>query len=164
MPCPARTFSWLEGSVANASFVCRGCGQEKDGNPRLCPGVQQYCGMKRCQRKRKSAWSQQQSGDENFRQNQAEAQATWRAKRPSYDRDYRATHPEAVVRNRLLQRVRDRRRRGAKRPPETQALRTGPDAAPLVPAGRYRLLSVDRPGAPALDVYVSACKDGRVPP
>jgi hypothetical protein len=48
--------------------------------------------------------------DNDYRDNQARAQAKWRAGHSSYWREYRAAHPEYRERNRRMQRLRNARR------------------------------------------------------
>ncbi|MGC9293444.1 MAG: hypothetical protein ACP5EP_12120 [Acidobacteriaceae bacterium] len=46
-----------------------------------------------------------------YRQVARDSQKKWRDAHPGYARQYRASHPEAVARNRQLQRVRDQKPR-----------------------------------------------------
>ena len=49
--------------------------------------------------------------DPDYRYNQKLANQKWAKKRPDYWQEYRSNHPEYVERNRMLQTVRNRRRR-----------------------------------------------------
>jgi hypothetical protein len=49
--------------------------------------------------------------DPVYRDNQADSQKRWLENHPDYWRDYRGRHPDYVVRNRLLQKARDRLKR-----------------------------------------------------
>jgi hypothetical protein len=48
------------------------------------------------------------SGDEDYRENQADCQARWAAKNPGYWKRYREKHPESAQRNKDKQRERNR--------------------------------------------------------
>ncbi|WP_084161948.1 hypothetical protein [Paraburkholderia bannensis] len=72
---------------------------------------QRYCSLKACQRARRRDWQTQRlRTDTDYRDNQARAQAKWRAGHSSYWREYRATHPDYEERNRSMQRSRNARR------------------------------------------------------
>ena len=73
---------------------------------------QKYCGEAACQRARKAEWQRQKlANDEQYRSDQQEAQKLWRENNPDYWRNYRDRRPDYRDRNRLLQKVRDRRRK-----------------------------------------------------
>jgi len=77
-------------------------------DPRVA--AQRYCSRKDCQRLRKRRWQREKmKTDPDYRMNQKESHQCWREQNRDYCRRYRANHPEYVERNRLLQRVRDRR-------------------------------------------------------
>lgn len=70
---------------------------------------QKYCSRKECQRTRKTQWQRRKlSGDEDYRENQADCQARWVAKNPGYWKRYREKHPESAQRNKDKQRERNR--------------------------------------------------------
>jgi hypothetical protein len=72
---------------------------------------QQYCSAKACQRARRRDWqSNRLCNDSDYRDNQARAQAKWRADHSSYWREYRAAHPAYRERNRSMQQSRNARR------------------------------------------------------
>jgi hypothetical protein len=72
---------------------------------------QRFCSALGCQRERRRRWQQQRlRSDPDYRDNQARAQAKWRARRPDYWRHYRATHPAYRERNCAMQRERNARR------------------------------------------------------
>ncbi len=117
---------------------CEGCG--KAFHPRN--KAQHYCLEPGCQRKRKSLWQKQKiANDPEYQGNQADAQKSWRKKRPDYWREYRQRHPEYTQRNRQQQRLRNQRKR------HPSAATSGPvianmDAAFPVKSGTYRLIGV----------------------
>lgn len=76
--------------------------------------TQTYCRKPACQRARKAAWKRNKMRtDPDYRFNHKVANQTWARAHPDYWRQYRSNHPEYVQRNRLLQSVRNRRRRCA---------------------------------------------------
>ncbi|RKP43545.1 hypothetical protein [Pararobbsia silviterrae] len=73
---------------------------------------QRYCSSADCQRARRREWQNHRlHTDEDYRENQARAQARWRAVHSTYWREYRTTHPAYLERNRSMQRTRNARRR-----------------------------------------------------
>ena len=94
------------------SFICKGCNREKLGNPKL-KGNQHYCGAPACQRARKAVWQKEKKAlDPQYRADQIDCLARWRKKRPldQYQRRYRSEHPAYVLKNRLSQTARNRKR------------------------------------------------------
>jgi len=89
--------------------VCLACGNAF--HPLLQVPNQRYCSAPGCQRERRRRWQRQHlRSDADYRDNQARAQAKWRARRPDYWRQYRASHPTYRERNCVLQRRRNARR------------------------------------------------------
>ena len=86
--------------------VCRHCGEAFV----TCPRVKnhQYCGKPECQRTRKREWHRRKMVDPDYRDNQEKSQRAWRAQNPEYWEKYRREHPQAVEKNRLKQRDRNR--------------------------------------------------------
>lgn len=67
---------------------------------------QRYCSSTACQLARRRAWQHERLRiDPDYRANQANAQATWRARHPDYWRRYRETHPACRDRNCAMQRA-----------------------------------------------------------
>jgi len=94
------------------TFICQGCNRERPGNPKL-KGNQRYCGAPACQRARKAAWQKEKmASDAQYRAEQIACLARWRKKRPldQYQRRYRSEHPAYMLRNRLAQAARNRKR------------------------------------------------------
>lgn len=90
--------------------TCAYCGASFEPHPAV--KGQKYCSRRGCQRARRRGWQREKLAvDEAYRQNQAAAQQSWRARNPDYWRRYRLDHPEYAKRNRELQRQRNRRRR-----------------------------------------------------
>ena len=72
-----------------------------------------YCRGKECRRLRKRRWqSEKMKTDPDYRQNQQESHQCWIEQNRDYYRRYRAKNPQYVTRNRLLQKLRDQKRRG----------------------------------------------------
>jgi hypothetical protein len=89
--------------------LCLACGTAFV--PLLHVPHQRYCSSKACQRARRRDWQNRRLHvDDDYRDNQARAQAKWRAGHSSYWREYRAAHPAYRERNRNTQRVRNARR------------------------------------------------------
>ena len=79
-------------------------------NPRV--KNQQYCNKEQCQRVRKNRWQRQKMEDDpQYRKDQKEGQQCWTEQNQGYWKQYRSQHPECVIRNRLLQKERDQKRR-----------------------------------------------------
>lgn len=74
---------------------------------------QQYCSLPVCQKARKRNWHRDKlQNDAEYRDSQRLSQQKWRRENPDYYQKYRAAHPEKAERNRILQRIRNKRRRG----------------------------------------------------
>ena len=90
--------------------ICAHCGMEFNPNPRI--KKQRYCGNKACQRARRARWQRQKMvHDPDYRDNQRRCQRQWQERHQGYYRLYRDNHPKYTQRNRLLQVMRDIRRR-----------------------------------------------------
>ena len=67
-----------------------------------------------CRRARKAAWKRIKiKTDPDFKQDQRVSNNKWAASHPGYWKQYRLKHPEKAQRNRILQTLRNRKRRGA---------------------------------------------------
>ena len=89
--------------------LCLACGNAFV--PLLHVPHQRYCSSKACQRARRRDWQNRRlRTDNDYRDNQARAQAKWRASHSSYWREYRDAHPVYRERNRSMQRMRNARR------------------------------------------------------
>jgi hypothetical protein len=92
---------------------CIHCFREFKANPRV--KKQKYCGDKKCQRARRRAWQRRKvASDPDYQENQRRCQRQWQEGNPGYYRLYRNSHPEYTQRNRLLQGMRNVRRRNDK--------------------------------------------------
>lgn len=117
---------------------------------------QNYCLKESCQRKRRTTWQKNKlKTDKTYRENQADAQAVWKAKNPRYWKNYRAGRPDYVERNRAGQ----KRRRVGKNllaPPPTLDV-AKMDLAflqkPII-TGRYRLISLDNENVAKMDFAI----------
>ena len=73
---------------------------------------QLVCGRQECQRKRGRDYHRRKLAEDSlYRKVALESQKKWRDAHPEYLREYRTQHPEAVVRNRERQQVRDQKPR-----------------------------------------------------
>lgn len=71
-----------------------------------------YCRKPGCQRARKSVWQREKMRrDRDYQVNQKRCQQDWCKANPGYWKKYREAHPKQEERNRVLQRVRNRKRR-----------------------------------------------------
>jgi len=90
--------------------ICSGCGRNFTRSPRH-PG-QSYCSRPECQRKRKARWQKlKMTSDVHYRLNQKTSQEEWARRNPGYWKRYRQNKPEQAQRNRLMQMIRNRRKR-----------------------------------------------------
>jgi len=93
------------------TFTCQCCGKLVPRNVRI--KNQKYCCAKECQQARMRIWKNRQyKQNSNYHSKSLISQKVWRSKYPvyQYQRDYRKTHPEYVIRNRVLQKERNKRR------------------------------------------------------
>ena len=93
------------------TITCRHCCKSVLRNPRL--KNQKYCPERECQQSRMRTWKgSQYKNNRKYQERTQSGQKVWRSKYPAYQyqRDYRKTHPEYVMRNRDLQRERNRNR------------------------------------------------------
>jgi hypothetical protein len=98
---------------------------------------QRYCGKEECRRLRRNRWqSEKLKSDPEYRKNQVESQQCWMEQNREYWRNYRAQNPAYVMRNRLLQRGRDHRRRAhlAKMDSSNPIYPVSPGSYYLIPA------------------------------
>ncbi len=73
---------------------------------------QDYCSKKECQRVRKAKWKREKiEKDAVFKTYNQQTNEDWHAKTPGYWKDYRKRNPEKTERNRILQRVRNQKRK-----------------------------------------------------
>ncbi len=73
---------------------------------------QEYCSEKICQKARKADWQRaKRKNDSEYRADQNQANKDWRAKTPGYWKEYRKKNPQKMMRNRILQQIRNQRRR-----------------------------------------------------
>lgn len=76
---------------------------------------QRYCSKKTCQRVRKTQWQRERiANDEAYRENKADSQERWVAKKPWYWKEYREKHPGYTKRNREKQKIRDLSKRDSR--------------------------------------------------
>ena len=93
-----------------SSIRCAHCKRLVPANPR-CKN-QTYCGRKECQRARKRKWQRQKmETDSDYRENQRDCQQHWRENNRDYWRNYRSRNKRYCIRNRLRQKIRDRKHR-----------------------------------------------------
>lgn len=89
---------------------CCHCGDFFAPSPRHKNQV--YCSKPACRRARKAAWKRNKmQTDPDYRYNRKLANQKWSKDHPGYWKSYRSEHQEYVKRNRILQQIRNRRRR-----------------------------------------------------
>lgn len=89
------------------TFRCTCCRRVVPRNPRVKD--QRYCGATKCQRVRKTKWQREKmSTDPDYRANQQQSQTIWQQRNPDYWRRYRLRNRDYCLRNRQLQRARDK--------------------------------------------------------
>ena len=71
-----------------------------------------YCPKTECQKTRKAAWKRyKMHSDPDYKFNQTLSNKAWAKAHPGYWKVYRQRQPEQAERNRMLQTIRNRRRR-----------------------------------------------------
>jgi endogenous inhibitor of DNA gyrase (YacG/DUF329 family) len=93
------------------TITCLKCGAVVPRNPRV--KKQKYCSNEECQKVRRRSWKKKNyAKNKSYRRNHLDIQATWREQRPAYEyqKEYRESHKEYVIRNRELQRERNKKR------------------------------------------------------
>ena len=130
--------------------VCLGCGATfvRDARHKN----QNYCSKKQCQRKRKSLWQKQKMQDDpDYRLNQKQSWAKWAREHPGYWKEYRKKHPDKAQRNRLLQKLRRKKRKDQ---PVEIAKMDASKPGKIVPSGQFYLVpSVAKMDALKVDLY-----------
>ncbi|MCD6389743.1 MAG: hypothetical protein J7L69_10060 [Desulfobulbaceae bacterium] len=90
---------------------CCNCGELFDLSPRH--KNQSYCMKPECRRARRAAWQRQKMHiDPDYRANQKVSNKNWAQNNPDYWKEYRSRNPDKTQRNRILQGVRNRKRKG----------------------------------------------------
>lgn len=90
--------------------TCINCGSNFQRSPRH--KNQNYCSKKACQRARKADWQRgKMRTDPEYRAGQRLSQKKWADNNPGYWKQYRAKNKDQAERNRLLQRLRNKRHR-----------------------------------------------------
>ena len=91
-------------------IVCCSCGDVFERSVRH--KNQCYCPKPECQRARKAAWKRyKMHSDPDYKFNQTLSNKKWAQAHPGYWKAYRLKHPDKAKRNRMLQTIRNRRRR-----------------------------------------------------
>ena len=94
---------------------CCHCGDFFTPSPRHKNQV--YCKKPACRRARKAAWKRNKmQTDPDYRYNHKLANQKWAKGHPGCWKNYRSRHPAYVKRNRLMQAIRNRRRRSGSQP------------------------------------------------
>jgi len=91
-------------------ITCINCSQEFVQSPRH--KNQNYCRKQACQRAKKADWQRNRlKTDPEYKATQKLSHRKWLEANPDYWKGYRERNPEKVERNRLMQRLRNKRRR-----------------------------------------------------
>ncbi|WP_035384469.1 hypothetical protein [Ferriphaselus sp. R-1] len=126
---------------------CIACGRSFKPRPQI--PQQSYCSSPDCQRERRRQWQRHKlQSDPDYQDNQARAQQAWSQRNSDYWREYRASHPKYVERNRALQQERNAK--------ATVAPIAKMDASiPVIPlpSGIYHLRLVTEDGIAKMDVW-----------
>ena len=136
---------------------CIACRQPFHPRPQV-PN-QSYCSAPDCQRERRKQWHRQKlQTDPDYQNNQARAQKAWMQRNPNYWREYRASHPDYVERNRIRQKERNAKVTGQ----SIAKMDVSIPSTPL-PSGIYHLSLVTDAGIAKIDVWtveitVHACR------
>lgn len=127
---------------------CLACGQPF--TPRPQSPQQSYCSAPACQRERKRRWQRHRlQADPDYQDNQVRARLAWNQRNPEYWREYRATHPKYVERNRQLQQVRNAKSATA----PVVKMDASNQAKPL-PPGLYRIQLIAQDGIAKMDAWI----------
>jgi|SRR5680860_78763 len=98
-----------------ATFTCIHCGETALLNVRLKKDKpQRYCSRSDCQNARRNEWRRKKRSESvDYRARRAAQQKKWRQSYPAdqYQKNYRESYPEYVVRNKELQRRRNAKRK-----------------------------------------------------
>ena len=96
--------------MAMEQILCIYCGSLFEASPRHKNQV--ACKKPECQRARKAEWQRRKMKlDPVYRESQRISQKQWARANPDYWKGYRNRNPEKAERNRILQRVRNRKAR-----------------------------------------------------
>ena len=131
------------------TIICHNCGRRVNANKRLKHLVQRYCGSKECQRFRKLNFARNKYRSDPGYRSQKLKKARDRKKSKvrqghpqyysEYQRSYRASHPQYVIKNREKQRERYARK------PDKTSVKTkivNPDALMLRPADNEQVYAM----------------------
>jgi len=70
---------------------------------------QEYCSKPACQKARKALWQKEKlKNDPEYKETQKLSNQKWLLDNPDYWKNYRQKNPEKAIRNKLLQRIRNR--------------------------------------------------------
>jgi hypothetical protein len=91
-------------------IVCCSCGDLFERSVRH--KHQRYCKKPACQRARKATWKRyKMRTDPDYKFNQTMSNKKWTKTNPGYWKDYRKRNPKKAERNRMLQFIRNQRRK-----------------------------------------------------
>jgi hypothetical protein len=83
---------------------------------------QNFCPAPSCQRARKTRWEKtRRQTDAEYRKSRQLSQKKWQQNHPGYWTEYRDRHPEKTHRNRVLQKLRNRKRNNGSTGSPTEA-------------------------------------------
>jgi len=93
--------------------ICINCGGSFIKSPRH--KNQNYCDKKQCQRAKKTDWQRQKlRTDPEYKASQKLSNRKWIGSNPGYWKSYRGRNPEKAERNRMLQRLRNKKKASCK--------------------------------------------------
>ena len=89
--------------------ICINCSRDFIQSPRH--KNQNYCKREKCQRSKKADWQREKMRtDPEYKANQKLSNRKWRESNPGYWKRYRERNPEKAERNRMLQRLRNKKK------------------------------------------------------
>lgn len=131
---------------------CANCGEFFPASPRHKD--QEFCLKPECRKAKKARWQRQKmKNDPDYRSSQRLSHKKWAASKPDFWKDYRAKNSEKTERNRLLQKVRNAKRRSDKEKTqkETSPVPANVDVSEAItfkPCAQYWLVPLSSKAAP----------------
>jgi len=100
---------------------------------------QSYCKREKCQRAKKADWQRQKlRTDPDYKASQKVSNRKWMASNPGYFKSYREKNPEKAARNRMLQRLRNKKK--ASSTTGRQGIIAKMDASALLSQPRFKAM------------------------
>jgi hypothetical protein len=121
---------------------------------------QNYCPKPQCQRARKTQWERnRRKSDPEYKQSRQISQKKWLKKNPAYWKDYRHNHPKKDKRNRVLQKIRNRKKSLKSKNPVMIAKVDARKSLPIQLSGPFWLIP-DIAKVDAVKIYFHSNSEG----